>query len=186
MRTSPRTFATPSDGPRLLRDIHLNETRVSIVPPVEGLMVFAVACSQATTAGDFHVGARKEADVWIAVYVKAGDADSPINWAPPADLSGNTSTEEPGVGAHALHLSTSQWRATVDCDTCHTVARVAKTAIPRSSASRSQSSVPPSTSTETLTLGQASAPTRLASVQFWGQITQSRNTTTMAQIGWAH
>ena len=47
--------------------------------------------------------------------------DLPTSWAPPADLSGNSATTEPGVGAHQQHLAASTWRGPVGCEDCHTV-----------------------------------------------------------------
>jgi predicted CxxxxCH...CXXCH cytochrome family protein len=41
--------------------------------------------------------------------------------APPFDLLGRTSTRDPGVGAHALHLQPSATHAAVACTECHIV-----------------------------------------------------------------
>ncbi len=51
----------------------------------------------------------------------AGDSNDPRNWAPPADLSGNTSTSARGVGAHQSHLQASSWHAAIECNACHVV-----------------------------------------------------------------
>ncbi len=39
--------------------------------------------------------------------------------APPIDLKGNTVTTEKGVGAHTLHVSSTQWANAFDCNECH-------------------------------------------------------------------
>ena len=41
--------------------------------------------------------------------------------APPADIDGNTSSRERGVGAHQHHLTASDTHAPVACDECHVV-----------------------------------------------------------------
>ena len=41
--------------------------------------------------------------------------------APPIDAHGNTDVSYPGVGAHALHLSSSPTHAAFPCETCHRV-----------------------------------------------------------------
>jgi predicted CxxxxCH...CXXCH cytochrome family protein len=41
--------------------------------------------------------------------------------APPIDTEGNTSTTEPGVGAHRAHVDDSDWHRTVACVECHVV-----------------------------------------------------------------
>lgn len=41
--------------------------------------------------------------------------------APPTDLSGASSPENPGVGAHQSHLAPASWHATVSCGECHVV-----------------------------------------------------------------
>lgn len=41
--------------------------------------------------------------------------------APPTDISGNSGTEFPGVGAHALHLTASASHAAFACAECHVV-----------------------------------------------------------------
>jgi predicted CxxxxCH...CXXCH cytochrome family protein len=51
-----------------------------------------------------------------------GDKASP---APPRDVSGNTSTSAPGVGAHRAHLFASDRARAVPCETCHAVPRQA-------------------------------------------------------------
>ncbi|RME27008.1 MAG: CxxxxCH/CxxCH domain-containing protein [Deltaproteobacteria bacterium] len=40
---------------------------------------------------------------------------------PPPDTRGNTDTSARGVGAHASHLSESDWHAPVECGSCHVV-----------------------------------------------------------------
>ncbi|MDI7268554.1 MAG: CxxxxCH/CxxCH domain-containing protein [Myxococcota bacterium] len=47
-----------------------------------------------------------------------GDRASP---APPLGLAGETATTEPAVGAHRIHLATSDWRGRVACEDCHRV-----------------------------------------------------------------
>jgi predicted CxxxxCH...CXXCH cytochrome family protein len=39
--------------------------------------------------------------------------------APPVDLSGNTSQNETGVGAHTIHVTNSKWANAFDCVECH-------------------------------------------------------------------
>ncbi|MGO9482246.1 MAG: CxxxxCH/CxxCH domain c-type cytochrome [Candidatus Kryptoniota bacterium] len=46
---------------------------------------------------------------------------SSLNAAPPSDLSGNTSTSDPEVGAHQIHLSGSSFAEAVTCSSCHIV-----------------------------------------------------------------
>lgn len=41
--------------------------------------------------------------------------------APPVDLSGNTSPDSPGVGAHRVHLNGSSIASGVGCSSCHVV-----------------------------------------------------------------
>jgi predicted CxxxxCH...CXXCH cytochrome family protein len=41
--------------------------------------------------------------------------------APPLDLSQQTATGNPGVGAHSIHLGASETHGAVACDECHTV-----------------------------------------------------------------
>lgn len=43
------------------------------------------------------------------------------NPAPPADTAGNWSSTERTVGAHRSHVGSSDWRATISCEQCHTV-----------------------------------------------------------------
>lgn len=50
----------------------------------------------------------------------ARGGDELLNAAPPFDLAGNTSSDLPGVGAHAIHLS-SDGHAPVACGDCHVV-----------------------------------------------------------------
>jgi hypothetical protein len=53
---------------------------------------------------------------------RSADATNPVSWAPPRDLSGNTATSEPGVGAHSAHLAApSGFAAPVPCSACHHV-----------------------------------------------------------------
>lgn len=49
------------------------------------------------------------------------DPNDPINWAPPADVNGNTDTTYRGVGAHREHLRASTLRAPIECGDCHVV-----------------------------------------------------------------
>lgn len=52
----------------------------------------------------------------------AANADEPLDWAPPTDLSGNDSRSSPGVGAHQAHLNSSTGLfAKVECGVCHAV-----------------------------------------------------------------
>ncbi len=44
-----------------------------------------------------------------------------MNPAPPPDAAGNTSTSDPMVGAHQVHLNGSAFAAQVECSTCHIV-----------------------------------------------------------------
>lgn len=44
-----------------------------------------------------------------------------IDSAPPSDVSGNTSVEYPGVGAHSIHLLSSRTHPAFDCRECHSV-----------------------------------------------------------------
>ena len=44
-----------------------------------------------------------------------------MNAAPPPDLAGNTSTSDPTVGAHQIHLAGSDFAAAVPCSSCHIV-----------------------------------------------------------------
>lgn len=48
-------------------------------------------------------------------------ADEPASWAPPEDLSGNSSTDFAGVGAHQGHLTDSTFTTAYakDCRLCH-------------------------------------------------------------------
>lgn len=50
---------------------------------------------------------------------------SSLNPAPPADLSGDTATSAPGVGAHQIHLAGSSLSIPVSCTTCHIVPQAA-------------------------------------------------------------
>jgi predicted CxxxxCH...CXXCH cytochrome family protein len=43
------------------------------------------------------------------------------NPAPPTDLSGNSNSSSPGVGAHSKHLAVSSWSRAITCETCHVV-----------------------------------------------------------------
>ncbi|MCL4539690.1 MAG: CxxxxCH/CxxCH domain-containing protein [Bacteroidetes bacterium] len=47
------------------------------------------------------------------------------NAAPPPDLSGNTSTTDPGVGAHQSHLAGNSYLSSVACSSCHVVPQAA-------------------------------------------------------------
>lgn len=51
----------------------------------------------------------------------AREGDARSRSAPPRDVSGNSTTDFPGVGAHALHLGASRMAAPVDCVACHVV-----------------------------------------------------------------
>jgi len=44
-----------------------------------------------------------------------------MNAAPPPDLAGNTSTSDPTVGAHQVHLAGTGLAASVPCSSCHIV-----------------------------------------------------------------
>jgi hypothetical protein len=46
---------------------------------------------------------------------------SPLNAAPPVDVSGSSATSETGVGAHQSHLGTSIWRVEISCSECHLI-----------------------------------------------------------------
>lgn len=50
-----------------------------------------------------------------------GDFSDGNRIAPPKDLSGNTTTDSPGVGAHQSHLSDNELRIAIPCAECHTV-----------------------------------------------------------------
>lgn len=54
-----------------------------------------------------------------------GSADNPgsslVQSAPPTDLAGNSGTQYPGVGAHAVHLRASSTHEAVPCTECHVV-----------------------------------------------------------------
>lgn len=41
--------------------------------------------------------------------------------APPNDTLGQSDTSVPGVGAHAVHLESSEWHKQIPCETCHQV-----------------------------------------------------------------
>jgi predicted CxxxxCH...CXXCH cytochrome family protein len=56
-----------------------------------------------------------------ACHGSPGDPANPLLWAPPADVQGNVSTANSGVGAHQEHLAASNWRAAIACDDCHRV-----------------------------------------------------------------
>lgn len=47
--------------------------------------------------------------------------DNVINWAPPEDLAGNSSTSFIGVGAHRAHLDNNGIWKPVPCNACHNV-----------------------------------------------------------------
>ncbi|MBW2455761.1 MAG: CxxxxCH/CxxCH domain-containing protein [Deltaproteobacteria bacterium] len=49
------------------------------------------------------------------------DSTALLQAAPPYDLSGQTETTAPGVGAHQLHLTPSSSHAAVPCSECHLV-----------------------------------------------------------------
>ena len=49
----------------------------------------------------------------------AGDPSDPLEQAPPADVSGDTSTTLISVGAHASHLTGVQYTDGIDCHNCH-------------------------------------------------------------------
>ncbi len=49
----------------------------------------------------------------------AAAPDDTLSWAPPADLSGNTSTVFAGVGAHESHLTDSEILPARTCEDCH-------------------------------------------------------------------
>lgn len=48
-----------------------------------------------------------------------GEFADPTKVAPPADLSGNTSTSAKGVGAHTAHLNVAEISNSLKCSTCH-------------------------------------------------------------------
>ncbi len=50
-----------------------------------------------------------------------GDFGDTTSWAPPRALDGSTATSSRGVGAHAAHLSNTQWSVAVKCEECHKV-----------------------------------------------------------------
>jgi len=50
-----------------------------------------------------------------------GDFNIPSQIAPPKDLSGNTATTSPGVGAHTKHLAAYANGDSLACSECHTV-----------------------------------------------------------------
>jgi hypothetical protein len=50
-----------------------------------------------------------------------GNFDDPNMIAPPQDVSGNTSTDSLGVGAHYQHLYENDLSSNVECSTCHKV-----------------------------------------------------------------
>ena len=66
--------------------------------------------------GPRHINGIVEANV--DCHSCHGSAASP---APPVDLSGNSTTNNRGVGAHQSHLATSNWRASIACEECHVV-----------------------------------------------------------------
>jgi hypothetical protein len=41
--------------------------------------------------------------------------------APPKDIYGNTSTNDPGVGAHQIHLFDNDLSSSIECTTCHII-----------------------------------------------------------------
>ena len=53
-----------------------------------------------------------------------GDFDNPDFIAPPQDTHNNTSTNEPGVGAHVSHLYSNELGKSIECSTCHVVPQV--------------------------------------------------------------
>jgi len=50
-----------------------------------------------------------------------GNPLDPVMQAPPFDLSGNSSTDSIGVGAHTSHLAGVQFSDGIPCSSCHTV-----------------------------------------------------------------
>ncbi len=68
-------------------------------------------------ATDAHIDGHVEAS-GVACTACHGSVN---NEAPPVDLSGNTQTTAPGVGAHQIHLGASTWRKQIVCTDCHIV-----------------------------------------------------------------
>ncbi len=50
-----------------------------------------------------------------------GDFGDPTSTAPPRALDGSTAISSRGVGAHAAHLTNTQWSVAVKCEECHKV-----------------------------------------------------------------
>lgn len=65
-----------------------------------------------------HIDGIVQVDEVIACGACHGTGD---DGAPPLDLAGNSSTDEPGVGAHQDHLGASSWHAEITCEQCHVV-----------------------------------------------------------------
>ena len=83
------------------------------------------SCHSAVVASDDRTIINKSLHVNgvvnVAVNGSCTNCHGGTNPAPPVDLSGNSSTSEPGVGAHQTHiLGTARSRA-VPCNECHLV-----------------------------------------------------------------
>lgn len=105
--------------------------------PPEGLHVARTDCEtchggvvQDVTVGDetvatflapeLHVNGSVEVDLGAGCMACHGSDDTNSS-APALDTFGNTTTSASGVGAHASHLTSSDWHAPVACDSCHIV-----------------------------------------------------------------
>jgi predicted CxxxxCH...CXXCH cytochrome family protein len=65
-------------------------------------------------SGDAGGGEELAMECW-SCHGQSGRAN------PPPDVSGSLDRADPGVGAHEVHLSESDWHATVRCQHCHPV-----------------------------------------------------------------
>lgn len=93
-------------------------------PLVLSLLVALV--SALATPSCFEERASRDSDIVAKRCASChGDAERAGDYltrsAPPRDLLGRTSTHDPGVGAHALHLKASPTHAPVACNECHRV-----------------------------------------------------------------
>ncbi len=76
---------------------------------------------------DCHTGTNGPEDCTTchgSLNASAGQTNPVSLFAPPEDLSGNLTTDAPGVGAHQVHLNGAKWTTTAGfvqaCKMCHT------------------------------------------------------------------
>ena len=95
------------------------------MPPADGHIqrTDCATCHGDVVTADGFANAALHIDGTVQIGVLACDTchGSNGNPAPPVDLTGNTATTFPGVGAHQAHLSPSTWHKDVTCAECHKV-----------------------------------------------------------------